>query len=87
MAEKKKTLSFNQIRTNSIMAMRKDFIENENLSDSEAYKKAVIIESYTSGANYKKGNIYKGDDKLILKFLPERAKKIKKKTSILSKEN
>jgi len=85
MAEKKKTLSFNQIRTNKIMALRKDFIKYENLSESEAYKKAVIIESYTSGHNYKQGNLYAGDDKLILKFLPERAKKTKKKTSILNK--
>jgi hypothetical protein len=43
-----------------------------------------------AGGHFKRGIKYTGNDKLILKFLPERAKKIKKetkKTSILNKGN
>jgi len=86
----KKTLTFSQIRANSIIAMAKDFRKNENLSYGDANKKATLIDSYTAGGHFKKGIKYTGNDKLILKFLPERAKKIKKetkKTSILNKGN
>ena len=86
----KKTLTFSQIRANKIIAMSKDFRENENLSYGDANKKATLIDSYTSGGHFKKGIKYTGNDKLILKFLPERAIKIKKetkKTSILNKGN
>ena len=84
----KKTLTFSQIRANKIIAMAKDFRKNENLSYGDANKKATLIDSYTAGGHFKKGIKYTGNDKLILKFLPERAKKIKKetkKTSILNK--
>jgi hypothetical protein len=84
----KKTLTFSQIRANSIMVMAKDFRKNENLSYGDANKKATLIDSYTAGGHFKRGIKYTGNDKLILKFLPERAKKIKKetkKTSILNK--
>ena len=86
----KKTLTFSQIRANSIIAMAKDFRKNENLSYGDANKKATLIDSYTAGGHFKRGIKYTGNDKLILKFLPERAKKIKKetkKTSILNKGN
>ena len=86
----KKTLTFSQIRANSIIAMAKDFRKNENLSYGDANKKATLIDSYTAGGHFKRGIKYTGNDKLILKFLPERAKKIKKetkKTSILNKVN
>ena len=86
----KKTLTFSQIRANKIIAMAKDFRKNENLSYGDANKKATLIDSYTAGGHFKKGIKYTGNDKLILKFLPERAKKIKKetkKTSILNKGN
>ena len=86
----KKTLTFSQIRANKIIAMAKDFRKNENLSYGDANKKATLIDSYTAGGHFKKGIKYTGNDKLILKFLPERAKKIKKetkKTSILNKVN
>ena len=88
--EKKKTLSIATIRANKIMAMSKDFRKNENLSYGDANKKATLIDSYTAGGHFKRGIKYTGNDKLILKFLPERAKKIKKetkKTSILNKGN
>ena len=86
----KKTLTFSQIRANGIIAMAKDFRKNENLSYGDANKKATLIDSYTAGGHFKRGIKYTGNDKLILKFLPERAKKIKKetkKTSILNKVN
>ena len=86
MAEKK-TLSFNQIRTNKIMAIAKDFREYENLSYGDASKKADIIDSYLYGGNFKRGNKYKGDDKLILRHLPKSRIQTKKKTSILNKGN
>ena len=84
MAEKKKTLSFNEIRTNKIMAIAKDFRKNENLSYGDASKKADIIDSYLYGGNFKRGNKYKGNDKLILKHLPK-SRIEKKQTSILNK--
>ena len=84
----KKTLTLSQIRANKIIAMAKDFRKNENLSYGDANKKATLIDSYTAGGHFKKGIKYTGNDKLILKFLPERAiKKETKKTSILNKGN
>ena len=84
----KKTLTFSQIRVNKIIAMAKDFRKNENLSYGDANKKATLIDSYTAGGHFKKGIKYTGNDKLILKFLPERSiKKETKKTSILNKGN
>jgi hypothetical protein len=88
--EKKKTLTFNQIRVNSMMRMTKNFNENENLSVGDSHKKAQIIDSYLYGGNFKRGNKYKGDDKLILRHLPSSrkiTKKKEKKTSILNKVN
>ena len=85
--EKKKTLSIATIRANKIMAMSKDFRKYENLSYEDASKKATLIDSYLYGGHAKRGIIYKGDDKLILRSLPD-SKKIKKetkKTSILNK--
>ena len=84
----KKTLTFSQIRTNKIIAMAKDLRKNENLSYEDANKKATLIDSYTAGGHFKKGIKYTGNDKLILKFLPERSiKKETKKTSILNRDN
>jgi len=85
MAEKK--LSFNQIRINKVIAIAKDFRENDNLSYGEASKKADIIDSYLYGGNFKRGNKYKGNDKLILRHLPKSRIKTQKKTSILNKVN
>ena len=45
--EQNKTLTFSQIRANKIIAMAKDFRENENLSYGDANKKATLIDSYT----------------------------------------
>ena len=85
MAEKK--LSFNQIRINKVIAIAKDFRENDNLSYGEASKKADIIDSYLYGGNFKRGNKYKGNDKLILRHLPKSRIKTQEKTSILNKVN
>ena len=88
--EKKKTLTFNEIRVNAMMRLTKNFNENENLSVKEAHGKAKIIDSYLYGGNFREGNKYKGDDKLILKHLPPSRKITKKKeqkTSILNKGN
>ena len=87
--EKKKTMTLSSMRADNIMMLTKDFRKYENLSDSEAHKKATLIDSYLYGGHSKRGIIYKGDDKLILKNLPD-SKKIKKetkKTSILNKGN
>jgi hypothetical protein len=85
----KKTMTLSSMRADNIMMLSKDFRKYENLSDSEAYKKATLIDSYLYGGHAKRGIIYRGDDKLILKNLPD-SKKIKKetkKTSILNKGN
>jgi hypothetical protein len=70
-SKKKKTLSFNQIRINEQFRIRDFIIEDFNLSDKEAYDYSKIIDSYTYGANFKRGNKYKGNDKIILKYLPK----------------
>ena len=87
--KKKKALTFNELRVDQLMAMAKDFRENENLSYKDAHKKANIIDSYLHGGHFKRDIKYRGDDKLILRNLPDSRKdpRVKKNTSILNKGN
>ena len=71
MSEKKKTLSFNEIRVNEQMTTLKTIKKENNLSFKEASNYAKTIDSYKYGGNFKRGNKYKGDDKIILRFLPK----------------
>ena len=85
--EKKKTLSFNEIISNEMDTTLKVIKKTYNLSVGEASKYSSIIYSYKYGGNFKQGNKYKGDDKIILRFLPKSKIQQKKKTSILNKGN
>jgi len=82
-ASKKKKLSFNEIRVNEEMAILKVIQKDYNLSFGEASKYAEIIDSYKYGGNFKRNNKYKGNDNIILKFLPNSAIE-QKTTSILN---
>jgi len=83
--ETKKTLSMNQIRSNERDTTLKIIKKTYNLSVGEASNYAGIIDSYKYGGNFKQKNKYKGDDKIILRFLPKSLIQQKKKTSILNK--
>ena len=83
--ETKKTLSFNEIRSNEMDTTLKVIKKTYNLSVGESSKYSNIIDSYKYGGNFKQGNKYKGDDKIILRFLPKSKIQTKKKTSILNK--
>ena len=83
--ETKKTLSFNEIRSNEMDTTLKVIKKTYNLSIGESSKYSSIIDSYKYGGNFKQGNKYKGDDKIILRFLPKSKIQTKKKTSILNK--
>ena len=85
--ETKKTLSFNEIRSNEMDTTLKVIKKTYNLSVGESSKYSGIIDSYKYGGNFKQGNKYKGDDKIILRFLPKSKIQQKKKTSILNKGN
>jgi len=83
--ETKKTLSMNQIRSNEMDTTLKVIKKTYNLSVGEASKYSRIIDNYKYGRNFKEKNKYKGDDKIILRFLPKSLIQQKKKTSILNK--
>jgi len=85
MSEKKKTLSFNEIRINEQMTILKTIKKENNLSFKEAYDYAKTIDSYKYGGNFKRGNKYRGDDEIILKFLPQSKIKNTNKKSLLNK--
>ena len=83
--ETKKTLTANEIRSNERDTTLKIIKKTYNLSVGEASKYSSIIDSYKYGGNFREGNKYKGDDKIILRFLPKSLIQQKKKTSILNK--
>jgi hypothetical protein len=85
MTEKTKTLTANEIRSNERDTTLRIIKKTYNLSVGEASNYAGIIDSYKYGGNFKKGNKYKGDDKIILKFLHKSKIQQKKNTSILNK--
>ena len=85
MSEKKKTLSFNEIRVNEQMTTLKTIKKENNLSFKEASNYAKTIDSYKYGGNFKRGNKYKGDDKIILRFLPKSKIENTNKKSLLNK--
>jgi len=85
MAEKTKTLTVNQIRSNERDTTLRIIKKTYNLSVGEASDYAGIIDSYKYGGNFKRGNKYKGNDKIILRFLPKSKIEQKKQTSILNK--
>ena len=70
-SKKKKTLTFSQIRVNEQMTTLKILQKENNLSFKEAYNYSKIIDSYKYGGNFKRGNKYKGNDKIILNNLPK----------------
>ena len=85
MSEKTKTLTANEIRSNERDTTLRIIKKTYNLSVGEASNYAGIIDSYKYGGNFKKGNKYKGDDKIILRFLPKSKIENTNRKSLLNK--